>query len=157
MVIRNVLLEEGRAGLAVRRVRLRDRIRARLKSMALDRQLADGATPEASVALALHAAHVYQPAQRRILARSLTRIVDASASPPSRAATPLSRMAVVRARAELVAVVDRLNADGPVGVQGVARVRLLLADGCGPLYGNSRPDQLQRELRSALVALDSAA
>jgi hypothetical protein len=156
MVIREVLLEQDGAGLAVRRVHLHDRVRARLRAVALDRQLADGAPPDKSVALALHAARVYQPSQRRLLARSLARIADASEAPPDRAAAPLCRAAILRARPELEAVADRLSTEGPVSVRGVACVRLLLSDGSGPFYGSSRPEQLQRELRSALAALTLA-
>jgi hypothetical protein len=156
MVIRNVLLEREADGLSMQAVRLRDRLCARVRAPALDRQLADGAMPETSVALALHAARVYEPTQRRLLAHSLTRIAHASEAPPRRTGVQLSRAAVVRARAELEAVADRLRTDAPVSVRGVARIRLLLADGTGPLYGGSPPEQLRRELRSALVALDLA-
>lgn len=156
MVIRSVVLEEAGTGYAVRRVRLRDRARARLRALALDRQLADGVTPEASVALALHTARVYEPSQRRILARSLTRIAHVSQSPPRRLGVPLRRDAVMQARPELEAVADRLSTDGPVSVRGLARIRLLLADGSGPLYGASSPEELRQELRSALAVLDLA-
>jgi hypothetical protein len=156
MVIHEVLLEQGAGGLAVRRVRLRDRVRARLRTATLDRQLADGAPPEANVALALHATRVYEPGQRLLLARSLRRIADSSNSQPGRIGVPLNREAIVRARPEIDAVADRLRTDGPVSVRGVARIRLLLTDGSGPLYGASRPEQLRRELQSALVAFDLA-
>ena len=65
--------------------------------------------------------------------------------------------AVHRARAELQAVVACLTAAGPVDVRGVARVRRLLADGTGPLYRESAPDQLRNELRAALAAMDAFA
>ncbi len=60
-----------------------------------------------------------------------------------------------RARDELSAVVGRLGATGPVGVQGVARIRELLADGTGPLYQPAHPEQLRHELVAALDALDA--
>jgi hypothetical protein len=156
MVIRNVLLDRGRAGLAVQRVRLRDRLRARLQAGSLDRRLAEGAAPEASVALALHAARVYGPSQRQLLADSLTRLSNVSDSTSARLRVPVDREAVRRARNELHAVADRLIADAPVSVRGVARVRLLIADGTGPLYRGARPELLRRELRSTLAALDVA-
>jgi hypothetical protein len=155
MVIRNVLLDRGTEGLGVQPVRLRDRVRARLQAVALDRQLAEGATPEASVALALHAARVYGPCQRRLLADSLTRLSGVS-DMPVRLRVPVDREAIRRARRELDAVADRLSGDAPVSVRGVARVRLLIADGTGPLYRAARPEQLRRELQSALAALDIA-
>ena len=75
----------------------------------------------------------------------------------SRHKTPVYGPAVRRARAELRAVVERLAADGPVDVRGVARVRRLLADGTGPLYRESAPDQLRNELRAVLAAMEPSA
>ncbi len=149
-----MVLEQGE-GLGLRRVRLWDRVRARLRTSALDQQLAAGASPESSVALALHAGHLCRPQQRRLLARSLTEIAVVCEAPARRRLkAPVCRHAVTRARAELAAVVDRLAAAGPVDVRGVARIRNLLADGTGPLYRESRPGHLRDELRAALQAMD---
>jgi hypothetical protein len=156
MVIREVLLERRAGGLGVEPVHFRDRVRARVRAVALDRQLAAGTMPEANVALALHAARVYGPSQRRLLARTLTRIAESPEPASACRRVPLDRAAVERARGELEAVADLLSAEGPVSVQGVARIRLLLADGAGPLYRAARPEQLRRELRAALAALELA-
>ena len=40
-------------------------------------------------------------------------------------------------------------------MQGVARIRTLLADGTGPLYRSAAPEQLRNELTAVLAALDS--
>jgi hypothetical protein len=150
-----VLLEQG-AGLGLRRVRWRDRLVVRARASALDQELAAGASPESSLALAVHAGRLCEPAQRWLLARSLTRIVAFSDAPAGRRLkAPICRPAVQRARDELSAVVGRLSATGPVGVQGVARIRELLADGTGPLYQPAQPEQLRHELVTALDALDS--
>ncbi len=151
-----VLLERD-ALLQLRRVRLRDRLRARLRTRALDRELADGASPESSMDLALHAAHLCEAAQRRVLAGTLSRIAAAADAGAPAAAAPVCRSAVLRARPELTAVVDRLAAAGPVGVGGVARLRCLLADGSGPFYRASTPGRLRRELAAALTALEASA
>jgi hypothetical protein len=149
-----VVLEEG-AGLRLRPVRWRDLLMVRARASALDRELASGASPESNVALAIHAGRLCEPAQRRVLARSLMRIVAASDAPTARRLrAPVCRPAVHRARAELAAVVDRLTATGPVDVQGVARIRTLLADGTGPLYQSAPAEQLRNELAAALTALD---
>ncbi len=149
-----VVLEQG-AGLGLRRVRLRDRVRARLRTAALDEQLATGASPESSVALALHAGQLCRPQQRRVLARSLIEIARSCDAPaPRRLKAPVCRHGVTRARPELAAVVERLAAAGPVDVRGVARIRNLLADGTGPLYHEARPGHLRDELRAALRAMD---
>jgi hypothetical protein len=152
-----VVLEQG-AGLGLRRVRLWDRVQARLRTPALDEQLAAGASPESSVALALHAGHLCRPQQCRLLARSLNEIATSCEAPTRRRLrAPVGRHGVTRARAELAAVVDRLAAAGPVDVRGVARIRQLLADGTGPLYRESRPGHLRDELRAALRAMDPLA
>jgi hypothetical protein len=149
-----VVLEQD-AGLGLRRARLRDRLGARLRSSALDHALANGASPESSVTLALHAAHLCEPSQRRLLARSLTRLAAVSEAPAtSRLKAPVYRPAVRRARAELDAIVDRLEAPGPVDVRGLARIRSLLADGTGPLYAECAADRLRTELRAALAAME---
>jgi hypothetical protein len=149
-----VVLEED-AGLGLRRVRMRDRLLARLRASALDDQLAGGASPESSITLALHAALLCGPSQRRVLARSLTRIAAASETPRrSRLKMPVCRSAVRGARTELNAVVDRLVACGPVDVRGVARIRSLLADGTGPLYWESTAERLRADLRAALAEMD---
>ncbi len=149
-----VVLEED-AGLGLRRVRMRDRLLARLRASALDHELAGGASPESSIALALHAALLCGPSQRRILARSLTRIAAAAdTSRRSRLKMPVCRSAVRGARTELDAVVDRLVASGPVDVRGVARIRSLLADGTGPLYRQSAGGRLRADFRAALAEMD---
>ncbi len=148
-----VVLEQD-AGLGLRRVRMRDRLVARVRASALDRELTAGASPESSVVLALHATHLCGSSQRRLLADSLTRIAAASEVPArSRVKAPVCRPAVRRACAELQAVVDHLVAPGPVDVRGVARIRSLLADGTGPLYRASPTDHLRTELRAALAEM----
>jgi hypothetical protein len=150
-----VVLQEG-SDLGLRRVRWRDRLMARVRASALDEQLAAGVSPEQSVPLALHAARLCQHTHRRVLARSLTRLVAAADVPAgSRLKTPVCRGAVQQARAELAAVAGRLTASGPVEVRGVARVRTLLADGTGPLYQPAPAGQLRHELAGVLSALDS--
>lgn len=150
------VLLEGEAGLGLRRVRWWDRLLARTRSSALDRALAAGARPEASLRLAVHADRLCEPAQCRLLARSLTRIAAASEAPSGRGPqVPVCRTAVRQVRHELRALAGRLSAPGPVDVHGVARVRTLLTDGTGPLYQPCPPERLHRELADALAALDS--
>jgi hypothetical protein len=151
-----VLLEQG-DGLRVRQVRPWDRLTARLRTAALDRALAAGTSPESSVALAVHAEHLHNGAQRSLLARSLRR-VGASSEAPSfqHRHAPFDREAVRRARAELDALAARLASSEPLDARGVARVRTLLADGTGPLYGQHEPERLRRELVATLASLDPA-
>jgi hypothetical protein len=149
-----IVLLEHDALLGLQRVRLRDRLRARLRAAELDNALAAGASPESDVALALHAGRLCRPGQRQLVARGLTRVAAAAGAPtPRRNTVPVCRPAVQRARDDLQAVLDRLDA-GPVDVRGVARIRTLLADGTGPLYRQSAPDRLRHDLRAALAAMD---
>jgi hypothetical protein len=150
-----IVVLEHDAGMGLRRVRMRDRLLARIRAAALDAELAAGASPESSVVLALHAVHLSGPSQRRLLAGSLRRVA-ASADVPtrSRLKAPVCSPAVRHAGTELQAVIDRLAAAGPVSVRGVARVRCLLADGTGPIYRKSAPDRLRDELRAALAVMD---
>jgi hypothetical protein len=149
-----VVLEDA-AGLGLRRVRWRDRLAVRARASALDAALAAGSSPDSNISLALHAGRLCKPAHRRLLARSLARIVAASEAPTGRRVTPVCRSAVLKVRPELATIAGRLSASGPVDVRGVARLRLLLADGTGPLYQPARRSQLHAELRAVLSALDS--
>ena len=152
-----VVLEEG-AGLRLRHVRWWDRLLVRARASTLDHELAAGASPEWSIPLAVHAGRLCEPAQRHLLARSLTRIMSASDAPMGRRVkAPVCRPAVRQARAELATLAGRLSGSGPVDVHGVARVRTLLADGTGPLYQSGPPDRLRHELTAVLAALDSFA
>jgi hypothetical protein len=150
-----IVLLEQRDGLRVRRVHLWERLEARLRSATLDRELAEGASPDSSVALAVHAEHLHANGQRSLLARSLRRV---SAAPDTAAArrlrAPLDREAVRRARAELEALAGRLASSEPLDVRGVARVRTLLSDGTGPLYQETDPARLRRELAATLASMD---
>jgi hypothetical protein len=152
-----VVLEDG-ADLGLRRVRWRDRLAVRARTSAFDAALAAGTSPDSSVPLALHAGRLCEPTQRRLLARSVTRIVTASEAPARRRlAAPVCRSAVQTVRPQLAAVAGRLTSSGPVDVRGVARLRLLVADGTGPLYQPARADELPGELTAVLAALDSFA
>jgi hypothetical protein len=150
-----VLLDEHSA-LGLRPVHLRDRIRARLRTMSLDEQLAAGSSPESNVLLALHAARLYQPSQRQRLADNV-RAVAAAAQRSRRTKAPINREGVRLVLDELEAVASRLDTNGPIDVRGIARVRTLLADGGSPLHHRCHAGLLRRELVAALVSLDVSA
>ena len=73
-----VLIEDDRAGLALRRLRPWHRLLAQCQAGRLDRELAGGASPEASAALAARAMRLTSLGYRRDLAASLRRIVLAA-------------------------------------------------------------------------------
>src|SRR4051794_462712 len=116
-----------------RRVRLRDRLAARLGAQALDRRLADGVAPERSPALSLRARRLIAPGTAAMLARSLRRLVrDARVEGGGRGRMPVRRGVVRAAAAELDELAARLVAPQPAAARGIAQVRLLLTDGRGP-------------------------
>jgi hypothetical protein len=53
----------------------------------------------------------------------------------------------------LLELAEALRSDGVVYAQGVALARLLLLDGCSPIYAPSEPRWLEAELRRARAAL----
>jgi hypothetical protein len=152
-----VVLLEHDAVLNVQRVRAWHRLRVRIRSSRLDRQLASGASPESSLDLSLHAAHLCLPAQRLRLARSLGRVLEACDRRGGRTKAPLCRSAIAGSRTELAAVIERLVGADPVGVEGIARLRSLLAQGESPLYGGSDADRLRGALADVLSGFDSLA
>ena len=151
-----VLVESTQAGLQPRRVRVRDRLVARGRAARLDQDLAAGASPEASVPLAVHAQTVTSPASRARLADSVE-LVAAQAGGWSRPRLPQVSVSTERAGPalpELRAISGRLRARTLVAARGVAMVRVLLSDGNGPLYQEGGGDELEARLREARGALD---
>jgi len=138
-----------------RRAGLRDRLVARLRAGALDRELARGVAPESCGPLELRARTLIGPAMRRTLARQLRRVVsDARGGHAWTVHVPVSRPEVLDAADELDVLAERLAAPGPVDVRGVAQVQLLLSDGCGPLYFRGATDELRASVARALRRLE---
>jgi hypothetical protein len=149
-----VLLASGDAVVG-RRARLRDRLVARLRAGALDRQLAGGVAPETGGALTLRARALIGPRARAALARQLRRVVsDAHGEHLWLARIAPRRREVLATADALILLADRLAAPGPVDVRGVAQVRMLLTDGCGPLYFRGATDELRARASRALSSLD---
>jgi hypothetical protein len=135
-----------------------DRALVRLRSARLDRALAAGASPDASLALALRAQMLVRRGYRRDLARSVNRVL-ATATQPSFAArlpVPVCRDRVRSCSAEFGELIRRLDAAGPVPVQGVARASVLLSDAGGPLYHRASPGDLRARVRAVTEALTAA-
>jgi hypothetical protein len=120
----------------MRRPRLRDLLAVRLRRRRLDRALAGGTPPEASVALALRAQRLTEPDRRRTIARELRRIIREAqvGYRPALGRILPSRAGVTAAREELSRLADTLDDPGPVAAGGVAQAWMLLTDGTGPLY-----------------------
>lgn len=122
---------------------------------ALDRELAAGADPRRSLALAARAERLVSLRSRRGIAAGFDRIVEAAAEPPAvlTSAAPLRRDAVLAAAAELEVLATLLREVEAVAPCGVAQAWLLLVDGAGPLYFDSSDDCIRRTARAAAEAL----
>ena len=134
--------------------RLADRMRARVRAAALDRELARGVPQDASSALAFRARLLTRPSVARELGDQLRRIVRQAHEPtaPSARVRP-SRERVVAVEDDLRFLASRLQSPLPARAPGIARVRLLLRDGSGPLYYRDSPEDLGTAVREAKSAL----
>jgi hypothetical protein len=138
-----------------RRVRLRDRIAARVRTHHLDRQLADGVPPERSVALSLRARRLVDPAFGDALARRVHAIVrEAIVRRVPRAQIAVRLAAVAELSAEFDDLARRLLDPRPLAVRGVAQVSVLLGEGRGPLYSSWAGEDLGAAVRRARAALE---
>ena len=152
-----VVVEDAEQGLVLVEPRPGDRLLCALRSGALDRELAHGLRPETSRTRSLWAALLVTPARRRCYATTLLRLVAAAEQPGSRLARrlpPPTRARLRTCAADLRRLADRLVAPQPVTAGGMARVRLLLTDGGGPLHGPAPAATLRRAVAEALDALD---
>jgi hypothetical protein len=149
-----VLLDEAGCPIA-RTARPWDRIAVRLRAFSLDRDLAAGASPDASVTLALRAQMLVRPRYRRELARSVRRVLMAATQSPLRShlPVPVCRDRVKESSEEFADLIRRLLAAGPVAAQGVAQASVLVADAGGPLYRRGSAGDLRARVRDAADAL----
>jgi hypothetical protein len=158
-----VLTLDGTQGaLVVRRAGPVARLTAYCRRAKLDRALANGASPEASLALELRARTLIRSKTRLALLSNVETLVTITHSP-----APLgSRWAIVSARRvrRVATELDRLAAalcePRPAAVRGIALVRMLLIDGDSPLYGSASGsvEDLQRAIEHAVdhLRIDAA-
>jgi hypothetical protein len=138
----------------VHRIRTVDRIDARLHGHGLDLRLAAGTPPEADAALTLRARRLLGREERKRIARDLRTLLRRAGRPPCAPADlALARTPVVHAATLINTLADRLEATEPVGVQGVALARLLIADRGSPVY--SRGAESSAVAKAVQQALDA--
>lgn len=112
-------------------------LRVRLRLGRIDRDLAEARMGERSEEHMLRAAQLTSGVNRRDAARSLREVVVAAENPRAEllgSTALLNREVVAPSRDGLMGLVARLEQSGPVGPCGVARARVLVSDGMGPLY-----------------------
>jgi hypothetical protein len=117
--------------------RLGLRLRVGLHRASLDRQLSDGLAADSAEDRALRARQLEARKTRRRLASALRGVIADSELPAvSRlcCAVPVSRRAILPWRQALLGVAERLESSDPVDPCGVARVMVLITDGCSPIY-----------------------
>jgi hypothetical protein len=127
---------------------------ARLFAVRLDRQVEAGAPVPVGSALAVHVARLTSTRERDLIARAfelhLQDAIHGFRGPSAR--VPVNRAGVLDARNLVHEVTRRLHSPDPVRPRGMARLRLLLTDGTGPLYTPWR-GSVAAELRGALAVL----
>ena len=133
----------------------RARVAATVFAERYDRQLEACAAVQPASALAVHVARITSAPEREQLARSLrTLLHDAREPSPAGIPTrvPVQRDAVTAVEDLIDQITLRLHAPLPVRARGMARLRLLLGDGVGPVYRSGR-GSLAAALRGVLAAL----
>ena len=123
------------------------RLQVALHRGGLDRALARGEDPVTQRTLAVRAGQLVSARGREHVVGALERAIAAARAPRAfTAAVAPNPTAVLRNRSALLDLIDRLRSPEPVAATGVARLLVLLRDGCSPLYTPPRPDLLAREL-----------
>ena len=129
------------------------RLTFRFRRWKLDHELAVGFDPNRNPDRARRASELTDPEFRNDVAQRLERLIDEASTSQSWQA-PV-RWAAVRDNArQITSLATALRAPIEVSAQGVARARLLLADGNSPLYGPADGDGLLSTVNSALASLE---
>lgn len=126
------------------------------RAHALDRALAGGA--EVTGDLTRRSAQLVQPATRLRLAAGFRAAVEAARQPScERSASDLDLACeeILAAAPALERLIGRLCDGVPVDPRGVALASLLLSDEHSPIYRGAANDELWRQTRAALAALDA--
>lgn len=133
---------------------LSKRVIALVKANTFDRMLAVGVPVPQGSALAVHAARLTSVREREAVARSLRRCSDDARNRDALVSSRISLNVpnITAAQDRIDQVTLRLHSPRPVTSRGVARLRMLLADGGGPMYRYGRGD-LDGRLGAALAAL----
>jgi hypothetical protein len=131
------------------------RARVRCRRRSIDHQLARGASPSRSPALALRAHQLAGGRERRAIAAGLETILAAAAEAQLDSASRLvlDHVAVNEARVEIIALIERLRQDRTLQVRGIALSRLLTFGPRSPLLQTSADQTLTQALAEIYDAL----
>jgi hypothetical protein len=119
----------------------------------LDREVVAGTVPTPGSPLEVHVARLTSVREREGVARAFRRLVTVNQT-NSRALlrVPIVSHQINGCSSLFDDVTMRLHSPRPVRAEGMARLRVLLSDGTGPLYCDGGAS-LAVELRAALEAL----
>jgi hypothetical protein len=112
-------------------------LRVRLRRRLIDRDMAEARVDNNSDEHRLREAQLASEVNRRDIAGSLREVVALAENPRAEwlgSTALLNRDVVVPSRDGLMGLVERLEQTGPISACGVARARVLVSDGMGPLY-----------------------
>ena len=130
---------------------------ARVRSAGLDRVIADGVDPNGDRLLAARAEQLMSRQSRDSLIAVLRADLDEAIWFCSQdELDPRRRQReLFKARAELQRLIDCLTGEKEISAQGIARLRRLVTDHLGPMYGHGPPGTLERTLRTAIEQLEA--
>jgi hypothetical protein len=131
------------------------KLKALLHTNRLDEDLACGADPNSDPLRHERALELLEAETRRRIAANLRQALAEAEAPrrPFSVKAPIARAALRDSREDVEDVADRLASPAPVSPQGVAKARMLLTDGTGPLYGE---ETTATQLRWGLAATAEA-
>ncbi len=129
------------------------RLRARAAAARLDREVVAGNVPTPGSPLEVHVARLTSVRERESIARAFRRMLTVTGT-NSRALlrVPIVSHQINGSSGLIDDITMRLHSPRPVHAEGMARLRVLLSDGTGPLYCDGGAS-LAVELRAALQAL----
>ncbi len=129
------------------------RVIARWRARQLDLDVDHGTAVAPSSALAVHLERLGSTREREQLADSLELMLSRARRPHFvLSPVPLQRDSIHAARPLIDAIQAALRSESPVRARGMARLRLLMSDGAGPLYRAGR-GSLVAALRGVLATL----
>jgi hypothetical protein len=118
------------------------RARALGRRAHLDAELAAGADPSRDPTLELRASQLTGAASRAAIASTIHHLLDAAEEPPEAWGAhgprpPLQREAILAARADLIAIAERLAGSAPVTPRSAALAAQLVWDAGSPIYADT--------------------
>ena len=119
----------------------------------LDSELAAGADPMQNDELSLRVGQLRSPKTRTRFACALRQAVETADRPPTLPPSLIRRREIQANGPLLLELSERLT-EGPVSIQGLALVSLLLGDGSSPLYHKDAASPLSVAAAEALVVLE---